>query len=242
MNKWLFVLLIGVVISCQKAQRDEDRAVNTSVDISLAQTIFGDAYKHMRFAALNTQGISDADSSISSIYGCETIVSDTTSNPKTIIIDYKFLGCEGIGAIRQGRLLGDFHGKFGESGSAVDIKFNNYFFEDFEINGSIRVIFEDPANDGNENHSFYLQNGSIYDGSTTMSWTASQHWTVSGITGAQSYSISGTSNGVNRKGNVFKSTITVNNLMSDDCLQVTSGNLDINVVNLFIFILFLLPY
>ena len=40
----LAILLIPFLFACQESQRDLDTAVNTCEDLSLAQTIFSDAY------------------------------------------------------------------------------------------------------------------------------------------------------------------------------------------------------
>ena len=229
---WTLILIVSV-LSCQKAQRDEDTAVNTCEDISLAQTIFGDAYKQIRTAALSAKGISNSDSSIVSIYGCEEIKIDTLSNPRNIIIDYKYIGCEGLGIERNGRLLADFQGLFTAENSAVDIEFSNYFFNGYEVNGKIRVIFKARNSEGKEVHTFYLQDGSVNDGTNILSWTASQTWTVtSEADSPESFSITGNNNGINRKGNMFTSEITSAVDMSEDCLYPMKGKLTVDVRNL----------
>ena len=233
MDKLLVVLLLVLFISCQKAQRDEDTAVNTCEDISLAMTAFTDAYKQMRIAAHSAEGIYvDADSTASTIYGCESITVDTLSNPKTITINYKFLGCEGLGVERYGRLIGEFSGPFGEENSALDITFSNYFFKEFEVNGDIRVIFNSRNASDQEVHTFYLQNGSINDGENILNWTASQTWTVDASDEIEQFSLSGNSNGQNRKGNVFLSEITSGVGLSADCVYPASGRHEVNVRNL----------
>lgn len=232
MKHFLIFSLIVITMACQKAQRDEDTSINTCEDIALAQTIFADAYKHVRIAANNAEGISDAETTISTIYGCEEILVDTLSNVRNIIIDYKYIGCEGLGIDRYGRLMADFFGKFGEEGSAVDILFSNYFFGEYEVNGKIRIIFKEINSSDQEVQTFYLQNGTINDGNSTMTWTASQTWTVSMKAGLEQYSISGNNNGVNRKGNIFNAEMTSLHLMSEDCLYPTSGKQDVDVRNL----------
>jgi len=232
MNKWVILAVLISFLSCQKAQRDEDNAVNTCEDISLAQTIFADAYKQIRLAALNAEGISDAETTLTTIYGCEEIKVDTIRNIKNIIIDYKYLGCQGLGATRYGRLLADFYGAFGEEGSAVDITFSNYFYEDYEIDGTIRIIFKERNSSDEEVHTFYLQSGSVYDGSSTMIWTSSQTWTINSKSKLETYSFTGNSNGINRKGNSFTSIITTPNEMIEDCLYVGKGKRDVDVKNL----------
>lgn len=231
MKFFRLVLLVFVLAGCQKAQRDEDTSVNTCEDIALAQTIFADAYKQIRIAALNTKGISDAQNTLTTIYGCEEIKADTLSQIKHILIDYKYIGCEGMGVDRYGRLVADFFGKFGEEGSGLDIIFSNYFYQEYEVNGSIRILFKEKDNQGREVETFYLQNGTITDGSSSMSWTASQVWTVND-TPVETYEISGNNNGINRKGNTFKSVMTSNHLMSEDCLFTLSGKQEVDTKNL----------
>ena len=232
MSRLIIIAFCILVVSCSESQRDLDTAVNTCEDISMAQTIYSDAYKQMRAAALGNRGISDSKDSITTIFGCESITVDTLSNPRTIIIDYKFLSCEGMGVERFGRLKGEFFGKFGEEHSAVDITFANYFYQTNEIGGLLRIIFKENNIDGNEVHTFYVQGGSIYDGNSTMSWTASQNWVVLSETDVQQFEFTGTSNGMNKKGNAFFSEIKTKNTITDDCLYVGSGSLDLEVLNL----------
>lgn len=216
--------------ACQKAQRDEDNAVNTCEDIGLAQTIFADAYKQIRIAARNSV-ITGADSNNSTIYGCESISVDTVSDPATLQINYKFIGCTGMGAERSGRILAEFFGNYGETGSAIDITFLNYFFREYEVSGTIRIIWKEDDN-GREAHSFYLQSGTVNDGQSAMSWTSGQNWIIDTSAAGESYIITGNSNGVNRKGNTFKSTILTEAMMLEDCLYVVSGILRIEDKNL----------
>ena len=233
MKRLLPLLLIITLVSCQKAQRDEDTAVNTCVDISLAQTIFADAYKQVRIAALNTKSISGAETTLTTIYGCEEISVDSLASPASMIIDYKYIGCEGLGVARYGRLLADFFGPFGIEGSAIDIVFSNYFYQEYEVNGKIRVIFKARNTEDKEVHTFYLQGGTIDDGNAVLSWTSSQTWTIdSPKNKAEIYSIRGNSNGTNRKGNTFRSDVLSDNIMSDDCLYVKSGTMKVEVKNL----------
>lgn len=233
MNKLVFVLIAVVFWSCQKAQRDEDTSLNTCQDLSLAQTIFSDAYKQVRIAALNSQGISDAETTLTTVYGCEEISVDTTSNPRTMIVDYKYIGCEGLGVDRYGRLLADFYGPFGVEGSAVDIVFSNYFYQDYEINGKIRIVFKERSAEDFEVHSYYLQSASVNDGNSVMTWTSSETWTIQpGSKKGEMFSIKGNSNGTNRKGNTFRSEIISENEMSDDCLFVQKGTVRVDVKNL----------
>jgi hypothetical protein len=232
MDKILIIAVLLTLLSCQKAQRDEDVAVNTCEDIFLAQSIFADAYKHIRIAAQGAEGISDASSTTTSIHGCEEIIVDTTSSVPTITIDFKFIGCEGFGAVRYGRLIGEFFGKFGEANSAVDMTFSNYYFEEFEVDGKIRVIFDEVTTPGVQTHTFYVQSGSVNDGSSELNWTANQNWTVTTSGTSESYSFTGNSNGSNRRGNLFASEITSANLMTRECIYTTAGGKDVNVRNL----------
>jgi len=138
-----------------------------------------------------------------------------------------------MGVDRYGRLLADFYGKFGIEGSAVDITFSNYFYREYEINGSIRVIFKARSSADEEVHTLYLQNGTVNDGTNSINWTASQLWTVTAKPNKpEIFSITGNSNGTNRKGNTFKSELLTENIMTEDCLYVTSGTLKIEVQNL----------
>jgi hypothetical protein len=231
-KKLLPIILVLFAMACQKAQRDEDTATNTAQDVSLAQSIFSDAYKNMRIAALGTQGISSTSSSIVSIYGCETISSDTISDPKEIIIDFKYIGCEGLGKTRSGRLIGEFHGKFPEVNSAMDLSFSNYYFEGYEVNGKVRVIFKEPNSVGNPVNTFFVTNGLIAQ-SIPMTWTASQNWeTLPEVEGETKFTVKGASNGINRKGNVFFAEILSGLTLSDQCVSVMGGSQELKVINL----------
>ena len=231
MKKPLIFILVLSALACQKAQRDEDVATNSAEDVSLAQSIFSDAYKIMRVAALNTQGISSATGSITSVFGCESISSDTISDPKEIIIDFKYIGCEGLDRVRYGRLVGQFYGKFSEVNSALDLTFSNYYFEDYEVNGKVRVIFKEPNTGGNPVNTFYVTNGQITE-SNTLSWTASQSWETVMDEGVVKFMVKGNSNGVNRKGNVFFAKIGTPLTLSDQCFSVLMGSQELEVINL----------
>lgn len=232
----MFILVISVLLvntACQKAQRDEDNVTNTCEDMTLAQMIYSDAYLQIRYAALHAQGISAANSTSTSRFGCEEITVDTLSDPKTITIDFKYLGCTGMSVERSGRLVASFFGEFPKPKSAVDIEFSNYYFQDFEVGGKIRAIFKQNNASGHPVNTFYLQDGFINDGTAVMSWTASQEWELLELVDEVSeFSITGTTNGINRKGNVFFSNIQENNVISDDCLWIKSGTAEVEILNL----------
>ena len=225
-------MAIGL-LSCQKAQRDEDTSTVSAEDVSLGHMVFSDAYKIMREVALQTAGVSDSKTSITTLFGCEAIKSDTNSDPMTITIDFKYIGCQGLNMERYGRLVGEFYGKFPEVNSAMDLNFSNYYFGDYEVNGKVRVIFKGDNSDGNAVNSFYVQGGSLKDDNGTVTWTASHSWEDMGMEGDEHiFSVSGNSNGVNRKGNVFFSEIKSPISLNDKCIYLNSGRRELEVINL----------
>ncbi|MEQ8323407.1 MAG: hypothetical protein RIC15_02245 [Vicingaceae bacterium] len=231
-NLLIIAFLLGAM-SCQKAQRDEDTATNTAEDVSVAQAVFSDAYKIIRAVALETKGISSSSTTMASLFGCDDITVDTISNPKKITIDFKYIGCEGLNVARYGRLIGEFYGEFPLENSAVDLSFSNYYFQDYEANGKVRVIFKADNASGNAQHSFYVQSGKVTDDNSDILWTASHVWEVQENGNAETnFVIRGNSNGVNRKGNVFFSEIKSPIQSTSSCVYPVKGSRELEVINL----------
>jgi hypothetical protein len=81
-------------------------------------------------------------------------------------------------------------------------------------------------------NTFYVTNGQIVE-TNPMSWTASQSWeTLPEVEGEVKFSVKGTSNGINRKGNVFFAKIRSGLSLSEQCFSIMQGSQELEVINL----------
>lgn len=204
-------------------------------DNALAEIIYSDAFKMMHLAALRLEGIA-GDEDLTTLYGCDQVIVDTESEPKTVTIDFRFLGCEVNGVERKGRIIGAFSGQYPDSGSGIAITFTNYIFEDQEVDGRLTIINKGQDYQGTPTLSFYLQKGEIGDDRGQMTWSASHTWRVIKTDWDnpenEIYRVDGTSNGVNKKGNVFNTEITLSNQIQGDCIWPNYGTTRVDIRNL----------
>jgi hypothetical protein len=122
-NKFILVTfaIAALIVSCRKEKRDT-LGSSISTDNNTAENLFSDMFKVVDEVSLNTAGIRE------DLIGCiDTIIVDTTSNPKTVLIDFGNNDCTGNdGRVRKGKLNITYTGRYREEGTVITITPENY--------------------------------------------------------------------------------------------------------------------
>ena len=209
MAKWLFpVFLCLIFSSCRKEERDRDQSA--MLDFTIAKTMFDDAFQIVDEIADETDGIRSTPSCV------ESITVDTTTSPKSILIDFGNTTCTDIvGTRRQGQILVTFTGRYRDVGTQIVITPINYQVNNYILTGTKTI-----TNMGlNESELPYF-NVEVINGKVSSSnndfqstWNSNmvRTWTEGSLTvflQDDAYSVTGTAEGVDRNGNAYELTIT----------------------------------
>ncbi|HEY9083720.1 MAG TPA: hypothetical protein VIN73_10325 [Vicingaceae bacterium] len=209
---FLFVLVVSMLFACRKSDRDQDKTTKTSQDYATAQSMAQDVFKMVHQAAMSSQGIvANPLTSATTLFGCDTIIVDTTANPMWLKIQFN-TDCANNGVTRNGEIKAEFTSKYDMLGSTVKISFNNYYYNGYYFEGVLNYsltnnsnnqpVFVMIANDfkideGRKNRAIYFstnQNFTIESGATTADFTD------------DIYKITGTATGRAFAGNSFSAS------------------------------------
>jgi hypothetical protein len=227
-NKILILLFASaiLVVSCRKEQRDT-LGSSISTDNNTAENLFSDMFKVVDEVSLNTAGIRE------DLIGCiDTIIVDTTSNPKTVLIDFGNDECIGNdGRIRKGKLNITYTGRYREEGTVISIMPENYTVNGNLIQG-LKTIENLGPNSSGQLHYAVTVNGTVTAPgyAWNISWSANRirTWVEGQNTGTpwdDVYEITGSGSGINRNGVSYTSSITQALRAKLNCAWLVSGSI-----------------
>lgn len=246
MNKLITGLMAIVLVtslgSCKKRKLNRD--TTTSIDVSMIEGGFNDVQKVSEDAMKEENLEGKADGGFRDIYGSPTVTvspawPDTTF-PKTITVDFGSGTTDWLGRVRKGLLTMVATGKYKDSAAVFTITPTNYYVENYRIDGE-KIITNNGRNGaGNLNYTIDINNGQVTtpDGETATweslrnrEWIAGENttWLTDGLSGItdDTYSITGSANGVNRLGRTFVVNITSPLIVALDCKWVKQGTLQL---------------
>lgn len=236
------ILLLGcflfTIYSCTKNNNSDntDNETQSASDNSFAQSTNDDV------TTISTQSEDDGvtGSFSDSSYGyllspCANVSIDNISNPHRLIIDFGTSNCRCLdGKYRRGKILVAYTGVYRDSGSTHTISFDNYYVNDYKVDGTQTVINNGHNSSGNL--SFAIQvNSTITDTSgNTLTYTSerTREWvageTTNGLLGWRDdvYSITGTASGTAFDGTQFTCNITSPLIVALNCRWVEEGKVD----------------
>jgi hypothetical protein len=209
-----------------------DSNLESAENNSMAESIFNDVTTlvdgagylgaNMTFRTTEEQSI---------LTGCVTVTVDTINSPHTITIDFGATNCMCVdGRNRRGKILASYTGKYKESGTVINITFDNYFVNDNQVKGTKTVTNKGTNGQGNIVYEMNV-NGQLVKANNggTVTWISlrEREW----LTGANTplnilddtYSITGTANGTNASGDAYAITITQALVRKMNCRWFESG-------------------
>lgn len=230
MKKLNFILIFCVIVlfSCKDSDRDKDTSINSCRAYGIGQSYALDVFKMVHQAALSSKGITAAYlANSTTLFGCDTLIVDTTTNPMSITIQFNG-NCIENDNQRSGEIMATFTGKYDYLGTIVSISFNNYNFNGYPVTGNISYNFQGIIN-GNLTYGITATNYSIKNNKErVLEFSGSQKIAIStGETTAtyndDTYSISGTATGRTFEGNDYSVLIDENLTLKGNCNWVNSG-------------------
>ena len=230
--KNLFLIALAccfTIVGCKKSDRDDDTSTNSAEDYALSTGLVYEVFKIVHQASYTSLGIVNSTTlDSSSVFGCDTIIFDSSSNPKTLSI--YFNNCLSSTDVRLGSINATFNGFYDDLGTVTTISFNDYYYNDFtflsgtisyQYNGLVNnyptysITFNEVKIRNNQNQKvFYSGNYqlAIIDGETTP------------LFNDDVYEITGSTNGRAFKGNAFSAQIIDKLTLNGNCKWISSGN------------------
>ena len=248
-NLLIVSFLFLSIVSCDKDGNDNviDNTTTSSRDNTTAENMFADIKKVVEEAA-DDEGQTSKTSNNKSGYTFGSCASVTVNPawvdptwPKVMHIDFGTTNCVGnYGVSRRGKLIVTITGKYRDTGTILTIQPQNYYVNDIKVEGT-KTITNDGYN-SNNNLSFTVDvvNGKLtYPNNKEITWasTRTNEWIegdsttlfTHGFAGVcdDVYLITGSANGVNRKGDSYTVTITSPLRKEICCRWVVSGTLEL---------------
>jgi hypothetical protein len=224
---WLLVAFILITLASCRKDRKESLSNTITVDNSTAENLYSDLFKVVDNVSSTEDGIRENE------IGCiDTIIVDTVSVPRSILIDFGNDDCTGEdGRIRKGQILATFTGRYREEGTIITVTPQNYTVNGYSLSGSKTITNLGENSDGHLHYSISV------DGSITApgnSWTSSweSNRTRTWIEGESTatiwddvYEITGSASGVSRNGVNYDIIVTSPLRAEIGCRWIVSGSM-----------------
>ena len=231
----LALLMVPVLFSCRKSDRDYDNSVKACTDQVVADQLMFDLFIIVDEAAKNEFGTIPGYTA--GKLNCATVSSNLVSTPKTINIDFGS-GCTGAdGITRSGNLILSLNGNYSDSGTVVTINPSNFSLNGYQIQSDLSLVNYGTV-DGNQ--WMQLNNIDILikdDLDQTITYTSVRDYLQIAGSGTfqvndDGYSTEGNSSGRSRSGNTFSASITSDLVFDVACPYIISGQMDVQPANI----------
>ncbi|HMT29176.1 MAG TPA: hypothetical protein PKD91_07855 [Bacteroidia bacterium] len=220
---------------CRKDKDELDSETGTSIDNAFAEAVFDDAATMADQAALNGELNSFKSSSDEGMLlsSCATITRDTLAIPRVITIDFGTKNCLcNDGRYRRGKIIVTYNGGYRDVGSVHNIGFDNYFVNNYKVNGTKTVTNQGLNASGHTWFSIGVYGSLTSSTGQTMSRlsTRIREWISGESTPTWSddvYLITGTASGTTFNGNTYVAAITVPLEIALNCRWIKNGVLEL---------------
>lgn len=236
-NTLLIIIIVTALWGCSKgSDRDNDTTTNSCKDYAMGQSAVYDAFKLVHQAANSSKGLAMFNLvDTTSLFGCDTLVVDTTSSPMTITIQFNG-NCTGNNIERTGSITATFSGKYDGLGCIVNISFNNYSYKGYPLGtGSITYSYLGLTG-SSPNYSYTANNIKLISDNKFIDWSGNQSIIITaGESTAtvtdDNYTITGSANGSTFAGNNFSATINTDLTLAGNCEWVNAGVVTVSPEN-----------
>lgn len=232
MKKIIYLLLVVniVFLGCKKSDRDNDTSTNSSEDFAMSTGLVLDIFKIIHQASSTSTGIISSTSlDTNSVFGCDTIIYDGTSSPKTLRVVFDE-NCTSSNISRNGTLYATYNGFYDTPGTKTsigiyDYKYNDYYF----ISGTLSYQLTDTTNQI-YSYSISISDAKILNNyNQKIFYNASyqlkiNNGSITPVFNDDNYSIKGLMTGRAFKGNAFSAQILDSLVTDGSCNWISSGN------------------
>ena len=216
--------------NCHRRDKTSDTDTEVASDNALSETTYNDAMNIADDASDKVTG--DNLSNYKTSSNCATVMHDTTTNPKTITIDFGLSNCLcNDGRYRRGKILVSYSGHYRDSGSVHAITFNNYYVNDKHVMGSKTVTNMGHNSLGHSYFSIIVSGLIVKPNGDSITWNANRTrtWTQGESTPTRMddvYEVTGSASGT--KGSTsYTMTIIQPLVRSLSCNWISSGKVEL---------------
>jgi hypothetical protein len=230
-------LVAGMVLftSCRRDREDSNFAVAS--DNAQAESYFNEL-KNIADEAYSGTMVLYRSAADTLVYGCATVIRDTTASPKTITVDFGTTNCTcNDGKNRRGKVITTYTGMYRDSGTVITHTTSNYYVNDNQVIGTKTVTNGGHNTAGNLFYNISVS-GSVVkaNGGGTVTWNSTRvrEWIAGASTLIWSddiYLISGSANGTASNGETFTANITTPLRKEIGCYHFVSGVIEVNPAN-----------
>ena len=228
--------VVSLTTSCKKDEQHVTDDTSISADDALAEGIYANATNIADEAYNNgAGGLKTSDGTNMFLSGCATVTLDTTVMPRELTIDFGDSNCLcNDGRERRGKIVVTFTGRYRMPGTVITYGFEDYFVNDFNVDGT-KVITNMGLNENNNLYYSIEIVGVITkpDNGGTLSWNSSREreW-VEGVFTIFNpwddvYLITGTADGIRPNGQTWERNIVSPLRIQLSCRWIVSGTMEI---------------
>lgn len=242
----IFIVILSIFagslifVSCEKNdEKVTDQDIEMADDEAVVTLMFDQAFIEADMALEQLEYNWKHPSGLKSVLDtCPVIYvnhNDSTYWPKTVSIDFGTEGCEGpFGNIRKGKIIINITDRYLKQGSVRAVIFEDFYINDFKVEGTKTVTNEGRNDDGFMYFSVELTGGKVttpagkvitHEFSKTRTWIEGEQtprWRWD-----DKYLIEGEASGINRFGIAYTRTITTPLLVATSCRWIMSGVVEI---------------
>lgn len=231
----LSVFTIFLVASCKRESKNIDKDTTPASDNAMAERFFNEIKSIADQAYSGTLSLYKSTHD-TLIFGCATVIRDTNTNPRTIIVDFGNVNCLcNDNKTRRGKIITTYTGNYRDSGTVITHVPQNYYVNDNQLTGQKTVTNKGRNGNGNLWYEIVV-NGNIIKANNggTIVWnsTRQREWIAGESTMFNwlddEYLITGSANGIQPTGNTFIVVITSPLKVKLNCWNIVSGTIKIS--------------
>jgi hypothetical protein len=241
-SKISFMIISGLFLFTACEKNDENitsRDITMADDEAITALMYDQAFTEVDMALEQLEYVWTHPMNKKSVQDtCPVIYVDHNDSvywPKIVTIDFGSEGCEGpFGAIRKGKIIATITERYLKEGSVRTVTFENFYVNEFRIEGTKSVTNEGLNVDGFMYFTVELTGGKVITPAgkeITRQFSHTRTWIEGQSTPRwrwdDKYLIEGAASGINRFGKTYTRTITSPLLFAIACLWITSGTIEI---------------
>lgn len=228
-----------LIFSCTKENspgNSNNQDTQSASDLSFAESTSSDVMNISAQSEDNGVTGSYNDSTFGFMLSpCASITIANISSPFQLVVDFGNDNCLCYdGKYRRGKILVSYTGMYRDSGSSHTITFDNYYVNDYKVDGNISVV--NTGHNTSGNIVFSVKINSVITDTTGKTLTYTSERTREWVEGENTdgifqwkddvYSITGSANGTSFDGTQFTATITNPLIVALNCRWIESGTIE----------------
>ncbi|HXH18471.1 MAG TPA: hypothetical protein VNJ07_05260 [Chitinophagales bacterium] len=241
----LLLIFISILSSCKK--EEPVNYMTLAEDATATESAFNDVFRVVDDESKNGQYQGTVGKTmqpyVSHIDTCAIVTLNTNGGnfPMTLTIDFGSGCTDAYGVVRKGKIICVYSGQYRDAGSTVTITTDNYYVNDFKVEGTEIITNNGRNNNGNLEFSVAVSNGKItkpnggiitWQSERTNEWAEGESTTfLNGITGIcdDVYFVSGFGEGTTSDGHDYRIVITSPLKKQICCYWVSQGSIILQV-------------